>query len=155
VVDSLAGGFTQWAATVVRDPIDVSVRADTAVYGNASSTTSVTPFLGSSGGWPRVGNQGFALRAGGTPITAGVVLGSRGRASLPTPFGTLLLDPTLLLTLGTIALDGSGRASLPFPLPNDPSIVGAQLDLQSVVVTSLSPVTLELSQGLELVVLAQ
>jgi hypothetical protein len=154
-VDSLVGGFTVWAQTVVRDPVDVSLRADTAVYGTASSTTGSSPYLGSSGGWPAINNAAFALRAGGTPGGGGIVLGSRGRAVIPTPFGTLWLDPTLLLAIGSFTLNGSGQATLPLPLPADPTLVGVLLDLQSIVVTSVAPITIEMSQGLELVVLAR
>ncbi len=154
VVDTLAGGFTPWAAVVVRDPIDVSVHDDPVAYGTATPTGSAQPYLGSYGGFPRIGNGGFGLRIGGTPSAPGVLYGSPGRASVPTPFGTLLLSPTALIPFGSFVTSGSGTAAFPLGLPNQPWIVGTRLDLQSVALSSVSPPMVELSQGLELIVLA-
>lgn len=152
-VDTLAGGFTQWAATVVRDPVDVSVHADPIAYGEPTITGNAVPYLGSQGGFPRLGNSAFALRIGGTPNAPGVVYGSAGRASVPTPFGTLLLFPGALFPIGNLVLSAGGTAILPLPLPGHPSVAGARVDLQSVALSSLTPPMVELSQGLELIVL--
>lgn len=69
------------------------------------------------------------------------------------PFGfgseVLLLDPFGSAVLAVLQLDGTGAASLPLRVPNDPGLAGLHLDLQLLTITTSG---FDTSNGLELAV---
>jgi glucose/arabinose dehydrogenase len=71
------------------------------------------------------------------------------RAELPLFGGTLLVDPSALLTY-LVSFDAQGRATLVKALPNDPSLLGGKLDVQACSIGTNFPDSVQFSQGLEL-----
>ena len=149
LVDCNAGTATQWAATVVRDPVDVALRPNPAVYGPAVAPNGT--WLGTKGGWPALGNAAHTLRLGGKPGALGAVFASGKRGQFSLPFGTLLLDPALLVLVGSAAIPASGQTTLALPIPNNAGLLGLALPMQLAAVEAAQN-TLRLSRGLELVV---
>ena len=82
-----------------------------------------------AGGLPTVGNAGFSLTVSSTGSTSGFVAASLASASLPNFLGlrfTLLLDPAQIV-LPPVPHGGT----IPLPIPNIPTLVGARLFFQS------------------------
>jgi hypothetical protein len=152
LVDCNAGTSSVWATIVVQNPVDVSVRAASAVYGPASRQSSVAAWLGSDGGNPTVGNANFGLRFGGTTGGLAAVLLGVGRANLALPFGTVLINPAPVVALPSVTLPNTGRARVALPVPSNPSLSGGVLNAQAAVVQIAVP-TIDLSRGLEITVL--
>lgn len=69
-------------------------------------------------------------------------------APLPTPLGDLRLDPATAFVLQAGAVGSERRLDAPFALPNDPTLVGAALGLQSIGPTRTQPLWLGLAIGL-------
>ena len=149
--DTVLGGTQSWAASVVGDPIAISVRDDPAAYGLLPPQLAL-PRLGSQGNVPALGNTAFALRLGepSGQAAAGIVFAGRGRAVVATPFGTLLLQPTTLTMLGVVAIPAGQSGVLALPIPAAPGLRGARLQLQDLVVGA-APASAALSNGLDLV----
>jgi dienelactone hydrolase len=72
--------------------------------------------------------QGMRITA--EPGWTGLFVAARS-ASLPTPFGTLLLDPATLVYLPVPAVGASRLLDVGLPIPNDPAYVGAVLPFQA------------------------
>lgn len=153
LVDMLAGQGSMWAQTVVRDPVDIALRQSPAHYGLASGNGPGLAWLGTDGGLPAVGNGLFGLRVGGTTGSQGVILASIGRGSVPTPFGTILLDLSVMAQVAGYTVPNTGALRLGLPLPNNPSLIGQAVTFQALAIASASPLLAECSRGLELVFL--
>ncbi|MEM7205389.1 MAG: hypothetical protein AAF628_34355 [Planctomycetota bacterium] len=69
------------------------------------------------------------LRTAGSPGTAALFLAA-GTASIPTPYGTLLLDPGTLVTFAVGAAGATNTYSVPIPVPALPALVGLTLHFQ-------------------------
>jgi len=108
-------------------------------------------WLGSEGGAPGLGNSSYALRFGGKPGALAAVFASNKRGNVSLPFGTVLLDPTLIVTLVSTTLPASGRATLGLPIPGSAALVGQILPMQAAVV-DLALATITLSRGVEVTV---
>ncbi|MBL8899087.1 MAG: CRTAC1 family protein [Planctomycetes bacterium] len=75
-----------------------------------------------------------SLQVGGPAGDAAVTFASAGASSIPLPpFGTLGLDPLTLFQLDARVLPASRRGELAIPIPNDPSLAGARVYLQSLI----------------------
>ncbi|MFY9340991.1 MAG: VCBS repeat-containing protein [Planctomycetota bacterium] len=126
--EQLAGLPAPSAATpnqrlVVHYPAGISsygALAVTSVPLNRSSTNNEFPTA-------QVGAANFALAASGVPDGAvGILAVGFAPTSVPTPFGTLLVDP--VLTLVALAVDGIVK--WPLPLPASPAAAGAVIYAQ-------------------------
>lgn len=149
IVDTLAGGTKPWAKITFQEPAAIAVRGNPGLYGPASPAGPVRPWLGSRGGFPARGNAAFGFRAGGTPGAAGVLLLGRGKTSIATPFGTLLVDPAGgLFPLAGYVVPAAGAVDLPLPLPAGPGLAGFAAALQAVQVAGAAPPAIEMSPGL-------
>lgn len=110
-------------------------------------------------GFPQVGNAGFALRIANISYTAGAAfLG----------LGSVVIDPGLDLTyagmpgcFNATSLDIAaflagpstvGEVTVPLPIPNDPSISGAQLATQGFALSLATPLGLASSNGVRLTI---
>jgi hypothetical protein len=148
--DTVLGGTLPWAASVVSDPVAISVRDNAAAFGRAQPGTPQAA-LGSQGSVPALGNLGFALRAGDAlgQQALGILGAGFGRGSVPTQFGTLLIDPATLQTLGVVVIPAGQFGVFPLPIPASPILAGLRVVVQDLVVTG--PLSAVLSNGLEIV----
>lgn len=130
-------------------------------FGRATAGTSgFAPSLFSLGGFPRVGNQSFALLvAGGLGGAPGAVLTSLGDAPGLALFGgTVWIDPARLALQFPIALSGPpavpgvGAAGLFLPLPATPSAAGLRLVSQTFLIDPGAPAGIAMSPGLDVTV---
>lgn len=69
----------------------------------------------------------------------------RARERFGLPYGTLRLDPTSLLVIGSGALDAQGRAAVSLLVPSNPSLVGVSADWQVAVGPPLRLTNLEVT----------
>lgn len=98
---------------------------------------TVTNALGGAAGWLAVG---------------------AGRAQIPMPFGTFLLDPNLPLFFlpiaygGTPGQSGAGSATFVAPVPGDPALVGLKADFQAFVQDPASSGGFSHTEGLEITI---
>ncbi|HEX5050733.1 MAG TPA: CRTAC1 family protein [Planctomycetota bacterium] len=128
--ERLAGVPTPTASA--RDErVTIHFPAGIGTYGTAAIATGTVNLSRSSttDDFPpaRVGASNFALAASGLADgSLGLLAVGLTPISVPTPFGTLLVDP--LLTLATLAVDGT--AKWPLPLPADPAAAGATIYCQ-------------------------
>ena len=110
-------------------------------YGAAGAGTGgIAPTLTTAGGLPQIGNASFALQIGnGLGGASSLTFVGLNQASVGAPWGTLLVDlspPFLQLGLplgGTPGAPGAGGVTLPAPLPNDGSLVGFSVHLQTLI----------------------
>ena len=110
-----------------------------AAYGTASACTPGQPSLTTSGGFPIIGNAAFNYDIAAAPVTTPILwLFGYRQVSIPTPNGTLLVDPVLVLSGSTNA---SGVASIGVPVPNDASLIGGGFYAQA------APIDLAISAG--------
>src|SRR5690606_14523089 len=82
-------------------------------------------------GVPALGNGAFALRVSDALPRSLAALGFG--TALRRPFGPCTQGSSFAVSL-TFRLDASGVASLPIPVPNTPSLLGAELATQAFVV---------------------
>ena len=126
-------------------------------YGIATpGAGGIAPSLDTSGGFPYLGNAGFALNVsrgiGGAPCV--LVLAYAPSAGIPLLGGTLWFDPSALLTSvglvlsGASGAPGAGSAALPLAIPAIPSLDGARLFQQAFVLDAGAPAGLAMSTGL-------
>jgi hypothetical protein len=132
----------------------VDVNPNPEVYGAGSPLPSAYAWRLSPnpGGLPLVGNTNFSLTVGASPgtVAAGLFLVGAAKSAPLSVLGIdVLVDPA-----GAVALSGSltDTAILPLPLPNQPSLVGAQLFAQSIWI-DLTTSSFAASAGVELTVL--
>ena len=108
---------------------------------------------------PRIGNPSFALRISNIAYTAGAAF---------IGLGSVVIDPGLDLTyagmpgcfnassldLGAFLAGPStvGEVTMPLPIPNDPSISGAQLATQGFALSLATPLGLASSNGVRLTI---
>ncbi|MFO0981476.1 MAG: VCBS repeat-containing protein [Planctomycetota bacterium] len=97
---------------------------------------------------PTVGQAMTVAVANGPANQLGLLVVGFGRASWPLAGGTLLVDPTQLLTF-RIALDGNGAVSIPFTVPADAGLTGVMIDLQAAASDPAAAQHVALSVGLE------
>lgn len=113
--------------TVVQTPVGFGVP-----YGAPSDPGA--PRLDHGGGFagePKAGNVEFALVwTGGPPSASTSLIVGYARAELPFVGATLWATPDAILTMPP--LDETGELVLGTPIPNDASLVGLDLHLQSV-----------------------
>ncbi len=83
-----------------------------------------------SGSTTHIGSTHTLNISGAPPSLAGALLYSPSPASIPFKGGTLLVDVGLLLQI-PVSTNGSGAASLPLAIPNDPLLVGFPLNFQA------------------------
>lgn len=115
-------------------------------YGSASAGSGgFFPTIRSAGGDPRVGNGSF--RIDGDQLLGGadcfLILGV-ARTQLQFLGITILVDPAIWLVVpqratGTSGAPGSGAVQVPTPIPNDPGLVGAEIDFQILALDAGSP----------------
>ncbi|HET6203663.1 MAG TPA: hypothetical protein VFI25_12785 [Planctomycetota bacterium] len=134
-------------------PAGLAVNPDPEPYGPATRGTftyawSLCP---NPGGLPTAGNAGFSLTvATNGPSAAGVVAAGLGSASLPNFLGlgfTLLVDPAQVLFVG------SHGGTIPLPIPNDPTLVGARVFFQSFHVDGGASAGIAATEGVEVTIL--
>ncbi len=113
-------------------------------------------------GAPALGNAGFAVTlsrvAATVPATLLLGAGRSSFAGLPLPlslrpFGMLDCElQTDAWTSLSLITDGSGTATLPMPVPNQPALVGKRLTAQWLVAdpASVAPVAVIASEGAEI-----
>lgn len=152
VTSSYAGGgvFVQGSNPL---PWDMGFRTFVAVdaawsnYGNGHPGRLGVPWLIASA-TPRPGTTiGIVVGNSAGIATHGSLLLGVQQASLPTPFGgTLLLAPNANLGIDL----GIGGVSVPFRVPSDPTLCGAQVFLQSLQVDSGASHQVSFSRGLVL-----
>jgi hypothetical protein len=116
----------------------------------------IAPLLTTSGGDPSIGNNAFGLfmtaGLGGAP--SAMLFGAQ-EAFLPFAGGHLYLIPLISLPVslgGPAGTPGAGFATVPFPIPASPGIIGAALPIQSVVVDPAAPLSLALTNGLRVTI---
>jgi hypothetical protein len=74
------------------------------------------------------------VQVGGPAGDVAITFAAGGGSSIPLPpFGTLGLDPLTLFQLDARLLPAARRVDLPVPIPNDPSLAGARVHLQSLI----------------------
>ncbi|MCI0585383.1 MAG: FG-GAP-like repeat-containing protein, partial [Planctomycetes bacterium] len=96
-------------------------------------------------GIPRAGKL-IALDLRGPANGTWLLAASAAVSSIPLPpFGTLRLDPATLFIVAGGPLDPQGRASLTFPVPVNPTLVGASLYWQGLVGPPLRFTNLEIT----------
>lgn len=115
------------------------------------------PTLSSVGGFPHVGNTGFALVVtSGLGAAPGAVLTSLAASNgIPLLGGTVWIDPAQLALQFPLAL--SGPANLPgvgagavfLPLPASPALSGLQIFAQALFVDAGAPAGVSMTQGLQ------
>jgi hypothetical protein len=150
----LATGIGVVADTVLNASLPTSACPPTA-YGPATpGSGAVSPSLTANNpAFP--GNPWFALHIaaglGGAP--AAFLLGLAS-ANLPIVGGTLLVSPVPFLVLfptllsGPAGVPGMGEASLPFPIPPSPSLLGGGAFLQGVIFDPGAPQGFAFTNGL-------
>jgi hypothetical protein len=146
--DTVLGGTLPWAASVVSDPVAISVRDNAAAFGLVPPGIPQAT-LGSQGNVPALGNGAFALRATAPAGQAalGILVAGFGRGNVATPFGTLLIDPAVLQTIGVVVIPAGGTGTFPLPIPPSQNLAGVRIVFQDAV---LLPASAVLSNGLDL-----
>jgi hypothetical protein len=134
---------------VASDPIAISVRDNPQAYGLTPPNMAL-PMLASLGNVPALGNVAFAFRLGepSGQAATGILAGGFGRAVVATAYGTLLVQPATLITLGVVAIPANQAGLFMLPIPNNASLRGSRFDFQDAVLRS-SPFTAVLSSALE------
>lgn len=125
-------------------------------YGSGlAGTGGITPHLGSTGGAPRVGNNGYGFSledgVGGAPavLVAGLLPASIPQfgGTIHVSLGSLLLNQGLALG-GAPGAAGAGAASLLLPTPIVPGFVGVTIYSQFGVFDAGAPQGFALSEGM-------
>jgi len=102
---------------------------------------------------PRIGNQAFAITVAGAPAnTNGWLMLSASRAN------TTFFDLKLLVDLGVgivvpARVDSRGDAVFPLAIPNDTTLIGSKVRVQTAMVAPCGQLGIAASAGLELVLL--
>jgi len=149
LIDGLAQSSSPWASNLVGLQLDVALRDNPGRYG-LSPTTPRLPYLGTLGGRASSGNAAFGLRLGGNAGSSAAVLAAIAPASIPWPFGRILLDLTIPpVAVAATTIPNSGEARTPLAIPANPGLIGNTLYLQGVVFT---PGTLALTSGVAVTV---
>ncbi|MCI0585382.1 MAG: VCBS repeat-containing protein [Planctomycetes bacterium] len=126
--------LTDWTSAVALGDLDDDGDLDAfaGVRGLDRLYTNLTRQLAWRG-IPRAGKP-LTLDLRGPASGTWLLAASPGSASIPLPpFGTLRLFPPTLFIVAGGALDPQGRASLPLPVPANPTLVGLSLYWQAVV----------------------
>lgn len=120
------GSYDNWR---VNDSLPATVQT----YGaGCPGTGGTAPAIGATG-LPQIGNVGFAITVqNGLPTSIGLVAAGSAAASIPFGACTVLVAPPWVTA--AVALDVAGAGSAPLPIPNIPSLHGAQLYAQCLVV---------------------
>lgn len=124
--------------------------------------SSGLPFEIAATGLPTLGNAGFGAAATGGPATqlAFLFLASSTGTGEPVLSPTCPLYLDLFSTIAFVqagvspvsgvALDGAGAGSMPFPVPNNPNLLGFPLSVQSIALDPGVPEGLITSNALDL-----
>jgi choice-of-anchor B domain-containing protein len=129
-----------------------------AFYGSGlAGTGGYTPSIDETGGLANAGNGGYGIVAegllGGAP---GAFFVGTASGSVPAFGGTILVDlfqPILVLPfVAGGAGAGAGTASTPFPLPNNPALVGLKLFGQALALDAGAPSGVSMTGGLEITI---
>jgi len=107
---------------------------------------------------PWVGNAGFGFTVGGVPL--GVAFVGLGSGTLPAGFpldgvGMTGCTGYTSLDLGVFAASFAGPngvSTLPFPIPNLPSLAGQQFTSQGLALSTANPLGLSASNGVDLTI---
>lgn len=144
----LADGLWLFAAndgTTGRELWDVVTMAGSLRFGGGCPGSLGNPSIGSSGA-PSVGNAAFAVTLENAPPGSLAALGI-GIQPLTLPLFGCSLEILPLLTFG-LPVDPSGASALPFPVPNDPALLGQRLLSQWVVLDPSGPMGFTFTRGL-------
>ncbi len=128
--------------------------------GATAGSGALAPSLSSLGGFPYVGNRGFALLVtGGLGGAPGAILTSLAASpGLPILGGIVWIDPTQVVLQFPLALSGPGNlpgvgaAAALLPMPASPSVAGLRLVSQGFVFDAGSPGGVSMTPGLDVVV---
>ena len=110
------------------------------------------PVLTASG-FPTLGSTFSVDVSNGLGGAAAALLVGTARASAPLLGGTVLVAPTLappFLLGGAVGVPGAGTSSRPIPIPNDTSLLGADLYFQVLVRDTGAILGFAFSNGLEM-----
>jgi hypothetical protein len=129
-------------------------------YGQGTPGSSgIVPAISTAGGFPSLGNAGFAITGsqllGGAPVLLG--LGTQD-AALALGGITVLVDiglPALFFTgvaSGTPGVPGSGTVAFSAPVPADPAFAGVVVFAQLAVGDPAGPQGLAATDGLRIVI---
>jgi DNA-binding beta-propeller fold protein YncE len=101
---------------------------------------------------PRPGTASLALTVSrGLAGSVAIPILSNGPGNVSIGTFTFLLNPSLLVFLPVVVLDGQGNGLAPFPLPNDQSLLGVNLFTQALVVDAgAAPIGLSATSGLRI-----
>jgi hypothetical protein len=122
-------------------------------YGTATAGTGgLAPGLLGSGGFAYLGNPDFAfeIKQGLGGATALIGLAVQPLPGLPALGGMIWINPATLITVKTASLSASGAASSPMPIPFDPTLDGATVHAQVVVMDPAAPAGFAMSTGLKI-----
>jgi hypothetical protein len=119
-------------ASIARVRMFVAGQGEAVTYGTGAGLNAL---LVSDPNPPSIGyNAGFTVRpATGTNIGGVLVIGT-ARANLPTPWGTLLVNPPFLTAISLPGPIPIGGLPITTMIPNDPSLSGAVLTFQAGIV---------------------
>lgn len=116
--------------------------------GTASGSGASAPTLAPAQ-LPMLGQTGSVTLTQGDANVFGALMLAFARGNLPTPFGTILLDPSTLFSFGIGAVV-PGQNTVSLPVPNQLSFQGVgPVCLQVVLAVAGSPNVLALSNGVE------
>lgn len=108
-------------------------------YGTACAGTPGEPVIAAAG-LPTVGNGGFAVTVqNALPATLAIPVAGSGQTNIPVGGGCRLLVDFPFTLLPTEFTDASGSAATAVPVPNNPSLVGANLFFQWAVLDGAGP----------------
>jgi YVTN family beta-propeller protein len=116
----------------VRPFLPAALLVAVAAYVSAGPTASAqgTMALTTNTQLPAVGSQ-WTLSLAGTPGALFFIKLSATPAEFASNFGTIFLDPTVLLEVARGTLDATGSFSVTFTIPNDPTLVGSVFYFQA------------------------
>ncbi|MCB9879352.1 MAG: hypothetical protein H6835_17290 [Planctomycetes bacterium] len=125
-----AHGLEPWSLPLAAAGASVAAPVGYECAGTAAAATAL--------GQPVLGNAGFALQLGAGPNALAALFGG---AILPGPVGldgcAAYLQPAATMLTVT---DASGAATGPMPVPNAPSLIGAEMAFQWLVAEAAGPV---------------
>ena len=128
-------------------------------YGSGSAGSGgLVPVITSSGGVPSLGNASFQVDCNQLLGGAGcVLLVGASQSQIPFLGLTILVDPSAWIAIGLQAtgmpgVAGDGALQIPVAIPNNPLLVGAELDFQVLVVDPGAALGLAATDGLTMTI---
>ena len=138
-------GFTDWAQNRVVAPGRVAEICGWRRYGTGAGGANVMDLFGEGG--TEIGGTFVATTEGSAGALTGTFI-ALGQSSVPFLGGTFLLDPTKLVDPLLVEAVVDGRSSNVLPIPNDGSLVGATVYLQSLTLDGSQTLGWAFSNGL-------